>query len=174
MEWLMRTLLSDKTPRHYGINLYKFFLVLYMGMYVFPFLYIIYVDELDIHDGVVKAHFYASLIYLFGYSAFGVLAFAVGERGIVAGLLNREYNFYDHALRSRLVKIAKTIGVLACLVIFIYYASGGYRKMFMLGSNVDSSEFRLIGYDDVNRYLTAVFEFARRVVMPFVLATLYL
>jgi hypothetical protein len=66
---------------------------------------------------------------------------------------------------------ANRLGWLGIAFVIIYLALGGYRKLTLLGSSIDAGDFRIIGFNDTNRILTALLEMARRVLIPFALST---
>jgi len=71
--------------------------------------------------------------------------------------------------REILQVVTAVLGWICVLVTLMYYAFGGYKKLLLLGTSIDSAVFRIMGFDDTNRVVTAFFELARRVLMPFVL-----
>jgi hypothetical protein len=73
--------------------------------------------------------------------------------------------------RARLFTLPTYLAAIGVLSIWIYFAMGGYEKLLNYGSDMDSWEFRLIGYDDRSRFLIAALEAARRVLLPY--AALY-
>lgn len=58
-------------------------------------------------------------------------------------------------------------GAFGSLLVWIYFFSGGYEKLLLLGADVDQWEFRIISYDDRSRFLIAFLEIARRFILPF-------
>ncbi|MEY4455948.1 MAG: hypothetical protein RLY15_212 [Bacteroidota bacterium] len=58
-------------------------------------------------------------------------------------------------------------GAFGSILVWIYFFSGGYEKLLLLGADVDQWEFRIISYDDRSRFLIAFLEVARRFILPF-------
>ena len=83
----------------------------------------------------------------------------------------REQVLTRHRLHS--VKIFRWMGWFGCMLVWIYFATGGYEKIMAYGSDMDSWAYRLIGFDDRNRFLIASIEVARRIILPFVFLYFY-
>lgn len=73
--------------------------------------------------------------------------------------------------RRQLTMLPAALAVIGVAAIWVYFAMGGYEKLLSYGSDLDSWEFRMIGYDDRSRILIAGLEAARRVLLPY--AALY-
>jgi hypothetical protein len=62
-----------------------------------------------------------------------------------------------------------------CMLFIILYAvNGGIEKMLLLGSDIDSSEFRFMGFNEIHRFYTAGLAIARRFLLPVIIVVLYL
>jgi hypothetical protein len=61
------------------------------------------------------------------------------------------------------------LAMLGGALVLLYLVLGGYQKLLLLGSSTDAWAFRIIGYNDTNRILTAGLEIARRILLPFAL-----
>ena len=62
--------------------------------------------------------------------------------------------------------IYSALTLVGVILTAIYFVDGGYQKLLLFGSNLDSWAFRLIGYDDRSRFLIAGLEASRRVLLP--------
>lgn len=63
------------------------------------------------------------------------------------------------------------VGVIFTLV---YLILGGYEKLLLLSTNTDSWAFRITGYDDRSRFLIAMLEASRRILLPMGVVFLFL
>jgi hypothetical protein len=69
-------------------------------------------------------------------------------------------------------QLASRFGIVGMLLTAIYFVLGGYKKLTLLGTNIDAWTFRTIGYNDTNRILTAGLEVSRRILLPMSLVIL--
>jgi oligosaccharide repeat unit polymerase len=69
-------------------------------------------------------------------------------------------------LRPRILNIVKVLGLIGVALTFLYLLFGGYEKLLLLGSDLGSRDFRLIGFDDRSRVLIAGLELSRRLLLP--------
>ncbi len=66
------------------------------------------------------------------------------------------------------------LGLITSLFVWISFVFGGYEKLLLFGSDLGRHEYRLIGFDDRSRILTAILQIARRLTLPFCIIYLYL
>jgi len=176
------------------INVFSWFIVASFALYIIPFIVLIYLNEFDFDDPHTRQHFNFTIIYVISYCFGGLIVVlfhnAVKRRyqssNITENTLQNNYHaskklavahsslaWRDKPLiRNHLLMINNIATLLAwfsVLIIFIYYSTGGDRKILSLGQNIDKWEYRIIGYDDTNRIMTAFLEIARRILMPFAL-----
>lgn len=64
-------------------------------------------------------------------------------------------------------KIILLITVISSFLVWVNFILGGYEKISLLGSDMSKQDFRLIGFDDKSRILTAILQIARRLLLPF-------
>ncbi len=58
------------------------------------------------------------------------------------------------------------LGMSGTFLTFVYMVLGGYQKLLLIGSDIDSATFRFVGYDDRSRFLIAALELSRRILLP--------
>jgi hypothetical protein len=58
------------------------------------------------------------------------------------------------------------LGMSGTFLTFVYMVLGGYQKLLLIGSDIDSATFRFVGYDDRSRFLIAALELSRRIFLP--------
>lgn len=58
----------------------------------------------------------------------------------------------------------------ACSVTLIYFLLYGLKKVLLIGSSIESMDFRTIGYNDVPRSYTMLLELMRKISFPFLLS----
>lgn len=162
-----------------GPDIYYWFVFLFCGLYFLPLLYLIVIGELDFDEESTREHLSCSIIYILTYLAAGAGLWALHKgapkspgRPLPPGAIEK----IRDANRTKIDSLASVLGWLSVTMITVYYASGGYMKILSLGStSIDSWEYRLIGFVDVDRLLVAFFEMTRRIMMPYaILVTLTL
>jgi hypothetical protein len=114
--------------------------------------------------GVYDAAAYrsATWLYLECSTIFALAVFLSGR--FAAATMHVEHGAALGVPNERAANIVGWIGIAFTLVYLVF---GGYRKLTLLGSSIDAGEFRVIGFNDTNRILTALLEMARRVLLPF-------
>jgi hypothetical protein len=157
-----------------GANVYAWFLGAFTALYALPFAWLVSTEEFVLSDARTAEHLLSAVFYPCGYLLGGAIGSACAhwrELGRVRALEPADAG-RPASIRDRVLAISLAFAWFSVSATLLYYASGGYKKILMLGSNVDAWEFRIIGYDDVNRMLTSVFELGRRVLMPYALISL--
>jgi hypothetical protein len=87
---------------------------------------------------------------------------------IIEKYKSKDLNQDRSAQKTTIDSLINALAWLCCLIILIYFFSGGYVKLSLLGGSVRGMAFRLIGNgDDVNHILVALLEIVRSVFMPF-------
>lgn len=64
-------------------------------------------------------------------------------------------------------KLVVYFGLFGSVLVWLYFFTGGYEKLLLIGSDTDQWEFRIISYDDRSRLLIAFLEISRRFILPF-------
>ena len=110
----------------------------------------------------VDSYLYCTVVFLICYA---VAVKAFGRPLLLARkpLTDNTINVFYNRPISRTYDIMCAVGVLVTL---IYFVSGGYEKLLLFSSNMDSWAFRIVGYDDRSRFLIAGLEASRRVLLP--------
>lgn len=150
------------------------FLNLLPGLFLYLF---------DVQEGLYfpissQRYSIANLLYLYSVALF-LFSFCLSRYFIFAGDVwwRRTFTSVESlrkqvlARRRAFVRLPVALAIIGAVSIWIYFAAGGYEKLLVFGSDIDSWEFRLIGYDDRSRLLIAALEAARRVLLPY--AALY-
>lgn len=144
------------------------------GLYIYLFQYHegLYINTTEsLYTTATELYLVATLIFLLVFSASRYIFFGGG-----IWFLRRCINISDIRCvliknRKKFFKLPTYLAWIGVVSIWSYLVMGGYEKLLNLGSEMDSWEFRLIGYDDRSRFLIAALEAARRVLLPY--AALY-
>ncbi len=59
------------------------------------------------------------------------------------------------------------MALISIALVWINFAFGGYEKLALFGQDISKLEYRLIGFNDRDRVLTAMLQLARRLTLPF-------
>ncbi|WOE74804.1 hypothetical protein [Alterisphingorhabdus coralli] len=59
------------------------------------------------------------------------------------------------------------MALISIILVWLNFALGGYEKLSQFGQDISKMEYRLIGFNDRNRILTAILQLARRLTLPF-------
>jgi hypothetical protein len=91
--------------------------------------------------------------------------YALLELNIVT---NTSPNEVNHGIKQRYIdKLVLYLGWISCCIVLVYFISGGYLKLSLVGKDtVRGMAFRLIGFDE-NRILIALLAIVRKVILPF-------
>ncbi len=150
--------------------MFSWFVAVYLIIYIFPFAVLVLQDEIDLKEPGTRTHFRFAMLYILSYVASGFLLSAI------ASYYKRETSYSSGYVEGRVLgkraiadRVATVMGYLGSIFIVLYYVSGGYKKIMMLGSEIEAWEYRIIGYDDTSRVLTALLEISRRILMPYAL-----
>ena len=150
----------------YQGNIFVWFACALVIFYVLPIAYLIGSGEFSLQSEGTRSHLVSVLLYGGTYCISGFVYSVLSTRT----RLPRFEGGLPTARTVRLVALLTVIGgAISLSVTAIYYALGGYKKWLLLGTDIDPWLFRIIGYDDTSRVLTAAHEICRRVILPFVL-----
>lgn len=141
-------------------------------IYIFEFQEGLYISTSpELYTTATELYLQATFIFLIVFCASRYCVFTGGEwRSIRSNEI--EWLRVEFARRrSEFLRLPIVLAVIGTACIWIYFAMGGYEKILSYGSDLDSWEFRMIGYDDRPRVLIAALEAARRVLLPY--AALY-
>lgn len=165
----MSLTISTKNPGNVSVD--RWFIVAYLGLYLIPFMILLIVGELNLAEAQTREHLIFSILYILSYLTSGLILWLLlrvahkRPKQVTGNHLNE----ITESNRCMANKVATSFGWVSVLIIVIYYAAGGYKKILLLGSDIDSVVYRIIGYDDTSRVLTALLELARRILMPYAL-----
>jgi hypothetical protein len=137
-------------------------------MQFIPGIYILYFRHFEYLYGVIDGSYEENALnYVSSCAIFiGSIFFGRYLTPLLDLRLNLFCRFRASGIEYKLLTYSRGIGVLACVLISIYFAAGGYEKFLMLGSDADSWEFRIIGYDDRARFLIVILEISRKFLLP--------
>ena len=67
---------------------------------------------------------------------------------------------------KRVRLVCMSILILCTLFSLLYGINGGFGKLFLLGSDLDSREYRFLNFNEVSRKYTYMLQIARRILLP--------
>ncbi|MDO8948621.1 MAG: O-antigen polymerase [Desulfocapsaceae bacterium] len=164
---------SNRIPRIVGFSPSLIFVTIFFVFQFAPGLYI-YVFHIEENlFGMMKSDYSdAALLYVICVGLF-LLTFILTRYGMLKGdeftrksflTLNATVSRYSY--NKKLLYLPRFLFLFSLFSILIYFMAGGYEKLMLLGSEMDRWEFRLIGYDDRSRVLTAILQISRRIFLP--------
>lgn len=155
------------------INVFFWFVAAYFGLYLIPFIILVHIGELNLEEPQTREHLTFTIIYIISYLAAGGILWVIHKSVSKPTKYLSIVHIANIFEKKRQVAntLATSLGWFSVLIIAIYYTVGGYKKILLLGSNIDAWNYRIIGYDDTSRILTAFLEVARRILMPYAILT---
>jgi hypothetical protein len=119
-----------------------------------------YVIDLYVKNNLVS--FIAILLAIISYGLVGAKIFLLplGKKTIAED--------FPYLAFNRFVFITSWLAILFSVPYLLLYA---FPKMLAFGSDIDGHAFRLLGFDDARRSISALFEIARRVLFPIIITT---
>ena len=166
-----------KGSKRKGVQLAAFsptaiFLTILIVFQFIPGLYIYFSNTQEYLYGDISNYSESAIFYLISVGFF--LAVFILTRFVIlrgAGFWIKKFtNLEDwvdiYTKNKSLLLLPRIFAVFSLVSILIYFFTGGYEKLLLMGSDIDAWEYRLIGYDDRSRVLTAILEISRRVFLP--------
>lgn len=170
----MKNDISLKSNRHLiGFSPTLIFLTIFVTFQFVPGLYIYLSNTEEYLYGEISGNYsdaaflYMSCVGLF-LTTFILVRYVILSGGsfFIKKFSNLNELVSIYAKSKKLLMLPRMFVVFSLAAIFIYFITGGYEKLFLIGSGMDAWEYRLIGYDDRSRILTAILEISRRVFLP--------
>lgn len=143
--------------------LFRYFLFISMGMYATGFAILLYLGTFELADDRVLDHMSAYIKFVVSVALGGALvALFIPKRkhAISMGALSPR-------LMSRMHKFTNIVGIVSSMFSIYYVVDGGFEKFLLLGSEIDTLEFRFLGLNDRPRYIAIPMELSRRLLLPF-------
>lgn len=157
-------------------SLFSFVIIIFF-LNLAPSFYIVYNKDISNLYGESDPNLYLQAAnQLFLYTTLSFLSFL-----IIYYLTSKRLVFFFYKpirqLTPKLIYSYSAIRLLTLVtagifVLWFFYVIG-LPKLLLLGSDFDSWEFRMIGFDDAPRFLQAANEAARRILLPFLLIVEY-
>lgn len=181
---IVPNLFKIKTPSPSRIFFYS-----YLVFNLLPSFYLFITNHFESLYGVPNTSAYYTalrlnleMIILFGalyiiFSFFFKIVFKVKKSKSVVSVYDNKKIFSGNVISEsgsdrfiiseKTYKLVLLFGCFGATLVWIYFFTGGYEKLFLIGADVDQWEFRIISYDDRSRILIALLEIARRFILPF-------
>lgn len=87
-----------------------------------------------------------------------------GQTASIAIPSSHNSNTYYEITRHR---IFFWMALVSITLVWLNFVLGGYEKLALFGQDISKLDYRLIGFDDRSRILTAILQLARRLTLPF-------
>lgn len=144
--------------------IYRYFLLISMVLYAIGFVWLLYTGEYSFWDKKVSVHLWAYFLFLSG------LIFGGGAATPFRPKRSRlQLPEISQGTIRKSHKLINIIGLISCFFSIYYVVDGGYQKIQMLGSNIDSVDFRFLGLNDRSKLISVPMELSRRILLPFVI-----
>jgi len=155
------------------LNPLTLFVFLVLILYFIPSVFIIEFSK-SIHGVTVNAQV-AELYHSVNAISFFAILCAILSYMIIGGRVSAKIMLTSYPIKDRSFKNLNLV-LLVLLVLSIalsipFLLTSAIPKALMLGSDIDGHTFRLLGFDDVNRAFSWMFEIARRIIFPLVILT---
>lgn len=148
------------------------FLTIFLGFQFIPgiYMYIFNIQENLYFE--VRNYSEATLLYVISVALFiSTVAFVryivwPGDVFFKKTFFNSLNTVKIYTKHKKMLALPNGFVIFSIISVSLYFAMGGYEKLLKLGTGIDVWEYRLIGYDDRPRILTAILEISRRVFLP--------
>ena len=143
----------------------------FIFIYFLPSLYTLNnLEELALDNSVGNNYLKANLLFLISLLlSFFVSYFVFNKKEIGLRLISKNKLTYTNDQKTKSIKYLFKYFIILLNVFFLFYfIFQTLPKLLLLGSDIDPNEFRLLGFDDRNLYLTFILEIARRGLYPLI------
>lgn len=147
------------------------FFWLFLFIYYIPSIYTLNnLEELSLDNSVAKNYFIANTLFLLSiFLSFYISHFIFKKREIGLRLISKNKILYNSDKNIKLIKFFFKYFLLPLNIFFLFFfIFQTLPKILLVGSDIEPNEFRLLGYDDRNLYLTFILEIARRGLYPII------
>lgn len=154
--------------------IFRYFLFIPMVMYGVALTWLVWSNQFPIYDYRVMEHIKAYLFFVLGLTISGFILSALIKSLEASGQSKRSVprRVISQKLLSQLRQWIGAVGMVAALFAVLYVADGGYEKILLLGSSIDSVDFRFIGLEDRSGLLPTLMELSRRLILPFAILSI--
>lgn len=133
----------------------------------------------DVYNEAVKLNFFLSLLYLIIFVSGYKLLKIINKNS----LLWRSHNFIflknKYKLKKNIIIKNKQnilfsffVLISGILVFYVFFFGNGYSKLTSLGSEINSAEFRTMGWDEGNKLIDLFIQIIRRNILPYIVVYL--
>lgn len=142
-----------------------------MAMYSIAIIFQLVTGEYEFAQPKVRLHIISFALFLSGFLIGGIwlipsiLSGAMLKRPIPSSIALK----YIEQVRM----VVNILGIVGAILSILYILLGGYKKILLLGTDIDGVDFRFIGLKDVPIYLALPMEVSRRLILPLVLLAQY-
>lgn len=147
------------------------FFWLFLFIYYIPSIYTLNnLEELSLDNSVAKNYFIANTLFLLSiFLSFYISHFIFKKREIGLRLISKNKIHYNSDKNIKLIKLFFKYFLLPLNIFFLFFfIFQTLPKILLVGSDIEPNEFRLLGFDDRNLYLTFILEIARRGLYPLI------
>ncbi|WP_417620886.1 hypothetical protein [Parasphingorhabdus sp.] len=154
--------------------IFRYFLFIPMVMYGIGLSWLILSGEYPFFDYRVTEHVKVYLLFVAGLSVAGLTLMVFFKSLAKSDPASRAppIKTLSESMINQMRTAISVLGVVAAVFSILYVADGGYEKIMLLGSAIDSVDFRYMGMEDIEGILPSLMELSRRLILPFAILSI--